>query len=47
MGLITNIQGLPGVTQKAHNAPFLAWTALLRCLAKLALKVQRADGLYS
>lgn len=27
MGLVTNVQELPGVTQKAHNAPFLAWPA--------------------
>lgn len=52
MGLITNIQGLPGVTQKAHNALFLAWAARRCWLAKLKdsdvpLIVQRADGLHS
>lgn len=35
MGLITNIQGLPGVTQKAHNALFLAWAAWQCRMAKL------------
>lgn len=35
MGLITNVQELPGVSQKAHNAPFLARTAGPRLLPQL------------
>lgn len=34
-GLITNVQELPGVAQKAHNAPFLAGPARPRWLPKL------------
>lgn len=35
MGLITNVQELPGVSQKAHNAPCLARTAAPRLLPQL------------
>lgn len=35
-GLITNVQELPGVTQKAHNAPFLAWPAKARLAGQTA-----------
>lgn len=49
MGLITNIQELPGVTQKDHNAPFLALAARSCLLGKLEnseapLTVQGTDA---